>query len=70
MGLLDKFKKNKNAEVPQGEAINSAGWDAITETCEKVYPTQKNPMHYGTLISWQFGGNDPLKGISMTIKNR
>lgn len=41
------------------------GWDAITKECERVYPNQKNPKHYGTLISWQFGGNDPLEGISI-----
>lgn len=41
------------------------GWDAITTACEKIYPTQKNPKHYGTLINWKFGGNDPLDGISI-----
>ena len=45
--------------------INTSGWDAITEACEKIYPTQKNPKHYGTLINWKFGGNDPLEGISI-----
>ena len=44
---------------------NMAGWDAITEACEKIYPEQKDPIHYGTIISWQFGGNDPLEGISI-----
>lgn len=41
------------------------GWDAITEAFEKLYPEQDNPKHYGTLISWRFGGNDPLPGISI-----
>lgn len=41
------------------------GWDAVTTACEKIYPTQKNPKHYGTLINWKFGGNDPLDGISI-----
>lgn len=44
---------------------DQSGWDAITKECERVYPEQKNPKHYGTLISWQFGGNDPLDGISI-----
>lgn len=66
MGLFDKFKKKtKKTETPKSEPINSSGWDAITEACEKIYPTQKDPKHYGTLISWQFGGNDPLEGISI-----
>ena len=41
------------------------GWDAITVAFEKLYPGQDNPKHYGTLISWRFGGNDPLPGISI-----
>ncbi|WOO37686.1 suppressor of fused domain protein [Anaerocolumna sp. AGMB13020] len=45
--------------------LNTSGWDAITEVFENIYPGQKNPMHYGTLISWQLGGNDPLDGISI-----
>ena len=39
--------------------------DAITNLCDKIYPNQENPKHYGTLISWKLGGNDPLKGISI-----
>ena len=45
--------------------MKSTGWDAITELCDKVYPNQTDPKHYGTLISWELGGNDPLKGISV-----
>ncbi len=41
------------------------GWDAITEAFEELYPGQENPKHYGTLISWRFGGDDPLPGISI-----
>ena len=60
MGLFDKFKKSdKNNDV------KAIGWDAITNLCNKIYPNQENPKHYGTLISWKLGGNDPLKGISI-----
>ena len=45
--------------------MKSTGWDAITELCDKVYPNQTDPKHYGILISWELGGNDPLKGISV-----
>ncbi len=56
MGLFDKFKKSdKNNDV------KAIGWDAITNLCNKIYPNQENPKHYGTLISWKFGGNDPLR---------
>ena len=65
MGIFDKFKKNSKNKNKENEEINAPGWDAITELCDKVYPNQKNPKHYGTLISWQFGGNDPLQGISV-----
>ena len=58
MGLFDKKKKKE-------EKINNYGWDAITEEFERIYPEQKEPKHYGTLIDWQFGGNDPLRGISI-----
>lgn len=41
------------------------GWDYITNEAERVYPDQKNPQHYGTIISWKFGGKDPLDGVSI-----
>lgn len=76
MGLLDKFKKKKEnvakaAEIQDAKINHEAdeektiGWDAITEAFENVYPGQTNPKHYGTLIKWRFGGNDPLDGISV-----
>ena len=65
MGLFDKFKKKtKEIEAPQKESLDATGWDAIAEACREVYPTQKSE-HYGTIISWQFGGNDPLEGIDV-----
>ena len=64
MGLFDKFRKqNKNNEETQ--EVKVLGWDAITKECERVYPNQTDPKHYGTLISWKLGGNDPLDGISI-----
>ncbi len=47
------------------EEIKAEGWDAITEECERVYRFQFNPKHYGTIIRWKLGGNDPLDGISI-----
>ena len=60
MGLFDKLKKSD-----KNNNVNVNGWDAITNLCDKMYPNQKNPKHYGILISWELGGNDPLKGISI-----
>ena len=64
-GLFDKFKKKEETKENKKEEINVQGWDAITNECERVYPNQKNPKHYGTLINWKLGGNDPLEGISI-----
>ena len=64
MGIFEKFKK-KEIKQEESQEIKSYGWDAITEACEKAYPSQKNPLHYGTLIKWRLGGNDPLDGISI-----
>lgn len=61
MGLLDKFKKKSK----ENEGINAQGWDAITRACERAYPNQTNPKHYGTMVRYRLGGNDPLDGISV-----
>lgn len=47
------------------EELNMNGWNTIEESFSKLYPDQENPLHYGTLISWQLGGNAPLEGISI-----
>ena len=68
MGLFDLFKKENEKENDAeavSEEINTDGWDAITETFNRLYPDQKNPLHYAAMIKWRFGGNDPLDGISI-----
>lgn len=62
MNLYDKLKENDKKE---NETIRNNGWNAITNLCDEIYPEQKDPKHYGTLISWRLGGNDPLQGISV-----
>ena len=47
------------------EETNTSGFDAITETFDKIYPTQKDPLHFRPIISYQFGGEEPLDGISI-----
>ncbi|MDE6847210.1 MAG: suppressor of fused domain protein, partial [Lachnospiraceae bacterium] len=64
MSIFDKLKK-KEVKQEKPEEIKTYGWDAITEICEKAYPSQKNPLHYGTLIKWRFVGIAPLEGISI-----
>lgn len=65
MKSFGNFKNNSSEAEKLGENINSSGWDAIDKLCDEVYKEQKNPKHYGTLISYQFGGKDPLQGISV-----
>lgn len=67
MGLFDLLKKKKEesaAPVQEEEAV-TAGWDAITAEFERIYPGQTHPKHYGTIIKWILGGNDPLDGVSI-----
>lgn len=60
-----KMDKDAKEEAAEEEEAETPGWDAITEAFEKLYPGQTNPKHYGTLVKWIFGGNDPLDGISI-----
>ena len=46
------------------EETDSVGWDAIDEALLKVYPEQE-PRHYGPIIKYMLGGEDPLDGISI-----
>ena len=70
MGLFDRLKRNKQEEQKEQQKqqeeqeVHVYGWDAINQECERIYPEQKNPKHYGTLIKWSLGGKDPLDGIS------
>ena len=65
MKLFDKFRNSSKKDKKVREDTTSPGWDAIDKLCAEVYKEQKNPKHYGTLISYQFGGKDPLQGISI-----
>jgi hypothetical protein len=58
-------QKNEDNKDIKDSTINAFGWDAITKECERTYINQKNPKHYGTLISWKEGGNQPLQGVSV-----
>lgn len=70
MGLSDLFKKkNKEPEKPEvkepAEEVGADGWLCIEKEFLRVYPGQTKPKHYGTLVKWRLGGNDPLDGISI-----
>ena len=52
-------------DLNNNQEINTSGFDAITETFEKIYPEQKEPLHYKPIICYELGGEDPLDGISV-----
>lgn len=56
--------KNNNSSN-RIEQVEAPGWDSITAAFEKLYPNQKEPLHYAPLIPWRLGGEDPLDGISV-----
>ena len=47
------------------EEINISGFYAITETFEKIYPEQKEPLHYRPIICYELGGEYPLDAVSV-----
>ena len=55
-----------NSSTPESVIAeeDTLGWDAIDQALEKVYGDQQ-PAHYGTLIKFRLGGEDPLDGISV-----
>lgn len=48
----------------QPDDDGAPGWDAISASLDHLYPGQQ-ARHFGTLISYRLGGNDPLDGISV-----
>lgn len=65
MGLFDMFKKKETTSKPEEKEVEAIGWNAIEQEFLRVYPGQTNPKHYGTILPWILGGNDPLDGISI-----
>ena len=55
-----------NSSTPESVIAeeDTLGWDAIDQALEKVYGDQQ-PAHYGTIIKFRLGGEDPLDGISV-----
>ncbi|WP_155592296.1 suppressor of fused domain protein [Lysinibacillus cavernae] len=45
------------------EEVATVGWDAIDQELSQLYGEQE-PKHYGTMIPYSLGGQDPLDGIS------
>src|SRR5262245_37995508 len=45
------------------EKLETSGWDAIDKVLKPIYGDQE-PKHFGTLVSYELGGPDPIRGIS------
>ena len=45
------------------EEPRSLGWDAIDNALRPIYGDTE-PLHWGTIVSWEMGGPDPIRGIS------
>lgn len=45
------------------QAEDAPGWEAIDAVLDAAYDGAE-PMHWGTIVKWRLGGNDPLDGVS------
>ena len=57
--------KEKYEGSEPSDAVYGDGWLAIEKEFERIYPGQTEPKHYAPLIKFEFGGRDPLDGISV-----
>jgi suppressor of fused-like protein len=61
------------ADVLTGREDNdddsSPGWDAIDAALEPIYAGAEPHAHYGTSVPYMLGGNDPLHGISVYLRD-
>lgn len=49
--------------------LTQAGFDAIAEVMQRLYPHQEG-IYYGTIIPYALGGNDPLDGVEVWKSDR
>ena len=65
MANAEDAAQDKGADGGNPQEDDSApGWDAIDAALLAVYGPQE-PKHFGTILSYQLGGRDPLQGISV-----
>jgi hypothetical protein len=43
---------------------SAPGWDAIDAALAELYGDREPDRHYGTVMRWSLGGDDPLDGLS------
>lgn len=54
---IEEYRKQFNE-------LDAVGWLAIDHELERLYPGQE-PKHYGTIVNYMLGGDDPLDGLSI-----
>ncbi len=54
---LEEYKKKYSED-------DAVGWECIDKVTEELYPNQE-PKHYGTILKYCLGGEDPLDGVSI-----
>jgi hypothetical protein len=59
---------NKEDYKKQFSEDDAVGWLSIDMQLDRIYPAQE-PQHFGTLIKYMLGGEDPLDGISVYESN-
>lgn len=68
MGLWNRFfgrqEDEKSEDMASYEAEPASGWLAIDKALEYFYP-EGGERHYGTLVKYEFGGEDPLDGFNI-----
>ena len=48
---------------------DAPGWDAIDSALERVYGGAEPHAHYGTAVPYVLGGNDPIHGVSVYLRD-
>lgn len=51
-------------DAPGIDDDGTPGWDAINDAMAGLYPGQE-PKHFGAVLPWTLGGDNPLDGISV-----
>jgi suppressor of fused len=60
----DDDDQDDDDDQHRGDDERPSGWDAIDRALAPVYAGVE-PLHYGTMTSYGFGGDDPIPGISV-----
>jgi photosystem II stability/assembly factor-like uncharacterized protein/tetratricopeptide (TPR) repeat protein len=66
-GVLAKPSNGNGHKKPDED--ESPGWAAIDRALEPVYHGAEPHAHYGTVVPYMLGGNDPIHGISIYLRD-